>query len=79
MTDADLERPTSLEDLPPSSKLCYKALEYHDKSMTQKELAEETLLPGRSVRYALDRLQEIDVIEKRPSVDDARQSLYKLK
>ena len=50
----DLE---TLRELPPSTKLVAKVLEYDD-SLTQSQLAEETLLPPRTVRYALTRLED---------------------
>ncbi len=73
-TDAARE---ALEDLPPSAKLVAKALEYRG-SLTQSELAEETLLPSRTVRYALTRLDEAGVVESRFSFTDARKRIYSL-
>lgn len=67
-----------VRELPPSSKLVAKVLEYND-TLTQSELAEETLLPPRTVRYALTRLEEHDVVESRFSFSDARKRLYTLK
>jgi hypothetical protein len=49
-----------LSDLPPSAKLVAKALEYDD-TLTQGQLEDETLLPSRTVRYALTRLEEHDL------------------
>ena len=73
--DADaLER---VRDLPPSAKLVAKVLEYND-TLTQSELADETLLPPRTVRYALNRLEDADVVESRFSFTDARKRLYTL-
>lgn len=69
---------TALRELPPSAKLVVKVLEYHD-SLTQSQLAEETLLPPRTVRYALTRLEEIDAVESRFSFADARKRLYTLR
>ena len=46
--------------------------------MTQQEIAEETLLPARTVRYALNRLDEENVIDSRFSFSDARKRLYTL-
>ena len=66
-----------VRDLPPSAKLVAKVLEYND-TMTQQEIAEETLLPARTVRYALNRLDEEHVIESRFSFSDARKRLYSL-
>jgi DNA-binding MarR family transcriptional regulator len=67
-----------LRDLPPSAKLVIKVLEYND-TLTQSELATETLLPPRTVRYALTRLEEIGAVESRFSFADARKRLYSLR
>ncbi len=67
----------ALKELPPSAKLVAKALEYRG-SLTQSELAEETLLPSRTVRYALTRLDEAGVVESRFSFTDARKRIYSL-
>jgi DNA-binding MarR family transcriptional regulator len=64
-------------ELPPSAKLVAKVLEYNDQ-LTQSQLAEETLLPPRTVRYALNRLEEIDVVDSRFSFADARKRVYTL-
>lgn len=67
----------SVQDLPPSAKLVAKALEYRG-TLTQSELAEETMLPPRTVRYAVSRLEEVDVVEASFSFADARKRLYSL-
>jgi len=67
----------AVADLPPSAKLVAKVLEYND-SLTQSQLAEETLLPPRTVRYALTRLEEVDVVGSRFSFSDARKRIYTL-
>ena len=66
-----------LVDLPPSAKLVYKVLEY-DGPLTQKQIVEESMLSARTVRYALERLQEISLVEEDIYFADARQSLYSL-
>ena len=66
-----------VRDLPPSAKLVAKVLEYND-TMTQQQIADETLLPARTVRYALTRLDEENVIDSRFSFSDARKRLYSL-
>ncbi|MDJ1431475.1 MarR family transcriptional regulator [Halostagnicola sp. A-GB9-2] len=63
--------------LPPSAKLVYKVLKYNT-ALTQQELAEETMLPKRTVRFALTRLKEAGLVEGRISIRDARQSVYSL-
>jgi len=67
----------AVHDLPPSAKLVAKVLEYNG-SLTQSQLAEETLLPPRTVRYALTRLEDVDVVGSRFSFSDARKRIYTL-
>jgi len=74
MTESEGEE---LADLPPSAKLVYKVLEY-DGPLTQKGIVEESMLSARTVRYALERLDEVGVIEEDVYFADARQNLYEL-
>ena len=74
-SDADSER--SLTDLPPSSKLVYKVLEY-EGSMTQEEIADESRLCARTVRYALGKLEDAELVASRVYLEDARQSKYRI-
>ena len=67
-----------LEKLPPSAKLVFKTLESKGQ-MTQKELIRETILPSRTVRYALNRLKEEKILMERFYFIDSRQSLYEIK
>ncbi|MCF2165606.1 MULTISPECIES: MarR family transcriptional regulator [Halobacterium] len=71
------ETADALESLPPSAKLVAKVLEYND-TLSQRELAEKTLLPDRTVRYALTRLEDHDIVSSRFSFTDARKRLYTL-
>ena len=66
-----------VRDLPPSAKLVAKVLQY-EGTQTQKQLTEETLLPPRTVRYALTRLEEVRAVESHFSFTDARKRLYTL-
>ncbi|WP_253738085.1 helix-turn-helix domain-containing protein [Halohasta salina] len=75
--DDTADRWADVRDLPPSAKLVAKVLEYND-TLTQSELAEETLLPPRTVRYALSRLEDAGVVDSRFSFSDARKRLYSL-
>ncbi|PGF14654.1 transcriptional regulator [Natrinema sp. CBA1119] len=45
---------------------------------TQKELVKETRLSSRTVRYAISRLEEEQLVEQQVSFRDARQKLYSL-
>lgn len=67
----------AVADLPPSAKLVAKVLEY-EETLSQTEIAEETMLPPRTVRYALSRLEEVEVVDSRFSFSDARKRLYTL-
>ncbi|TFG31289.1 sugar kinase [Candidatus Thorarchaeota archaeon] len=66
------------QDLPPSAKLVLKVLEYQGQ-LSQKEIIEETMLPSRTVRYALSLLMSEGVVIKRLSLRDSRQGLYQVK
>jgi DNA-binding MarR family transcriptional regulator len=68
---------TALEEMPPSAKLVYKTLEY-EGPLTQGDLATESLLPSRTVRYALTTLTDEGLIEERLHIQDARKRLYSL-
>lgn len=69
------ERFERLCNLSPSAKFIYKVLRDGD-SLTQDEITERTLLPIRTVRYALSKLEQADLVEKRPSTQDARTNHY---
>jgi DNA-binding MarR family transcriptional regulator len=67
----------TLADLPPSAKLVFKVLEYNGE-LTQKGIVEESMLSARTVRYALERLEEIGVVDEDVYFADARQNIYEL-
>jgi DNA-binding MarR family transcriptional regulator len=67
----------TIQDLPPSAKLVAIVLE-HNGTLSQRELAAESLLPERTVRLGLDQLEEVDVVESKTSLKDARKRLYTL-
>lgn len=64
-------------DLPPSAKLVYKVLSYNG-ALTQKEIVERSMLSQRTVRDALTRLREVEVVAEKVYIPDARQNLYEL-
>lgn len=74
MTGTDQE---ALDDLPPSAKLVFKVLEYNG-ALTQKGIVEESMLSARTVRYALERLEGIGIVDEDVYFADARQNLYQL-
>ena len=67
----------TIQDLPPSAKLVAIVLE-HNGTLSRRELAAESLLPERTVRLGLDQLEEVDVVESKTSLKDARKRLYTL-
>jgi len=72
---SDPEFRDRLRELPPSAKLVAKVLG-DEPPMSQGELAEESLLPDRTVRYALNRLEEVGLVGSRYSFHDARKQVY---
>ena len=75
MNDISYEK---LERLPPSAKLVFKILESKGQ-MTQKEIIHETILPSRTVRYAINRLKEEGILIELFYFLDSRQKLYEIK
>ncbi|AAV46700.1 MarR family transcriptional regulator [Haloarcula sp. NS06] len=71
----DEEFRDTLRELPPSAKLVAKVLE-DDAPLSQGDLAESSLLPDRTVRYALNRLEESGLVDSRYSFTDARKQVY---
>ncbi len=67
-----------IEGFSPSMKLILNILENYG-SLTQKEISKLSRLPTRTVRYALNRLKDEDVLEEREYFQDARQCLYRIK
>jgi DNA-binding transcriptional ArsR family regulator len=74
---SDGEYRERLRELPPSAKLVSKVLE-GDSPLSQGQLAEESLLPDRTVRYALNRLEDEELVNSRYSFQDARKQVYYL-
>lgn len=67
-----------LAEAPPSAKLVYYVLRQEGK-LTQSELASETLLPQRTVRDALSRLADRDLVTEGFHFMDARKSVYSVR
>jgi predicted transcriptional regulator len=74
---AETNEEESLDDLPPSAKLVFKVLEYNGP-LTQKGIVQESMLSARTVRYALERLEGIGIVDEDVYFADARQNLYQL-
>lgn len=80
MGNQSCRRDVSVEDvrdLPPSAKLVFKTLEYQGK-LTQKQLVEETMLSARTVRFAINKLADAEVVTSQINIHDARQQIYTL-
>ena len=56
----------------------YKVLEVEGK-LTQSGLADETLLPKRTIRHALTQLKTADLVKEDIYIPDARKKVYQLK
>jgi DNA-binding MarR family transcriptional regulator len=72
------QRHENLLELSPSCKLVFYALRQVGEPLNIQQLAEETLLPRRTIRYALTKLSNHGLIDKRPSLQDARKTKYML-
>jgi len=64
--------------LPPSSKTVLAILD-SGGAMTHKDLVEKTRLAPRTVRYALKKLKERQLIIEKFNFRDARQIIYQQK
>jgi DNA-binding MarR family transcriptional regulator len=73
MTNAE----SDVSSMPPSAKLVYKTLQY-EGPLTQSQLAEASLLPQRTVRHALTKLEAAGAVEESVYLMDARKSNYRL-
>jgi len=63
-----------LADLPPSAKYVFHVLEEADgEQVTRQELLERVALDERTVDRALERLQNVDYIDKTRDNEDLRQ------
>ncbi len=70
-------RQLSSRSLSPSTKLILKTLSY-EGALTQKELITGTLLPERTVRYAIAVLLRKKLIQAKAHLIDARQTMYEV-
>ena len=65
-----------LIELSPSAKLVFKVLQKEESPLEPGEISRRTLLPTRTARYALNKLESADLVAERPSLKDARRQLY---
>lgn len=66
-----------LREQPPSAKLVAKVLEA-EPALTQDAIVEETLLPRRTVSYALNRLEDAGLASSSRHISDPRKQIYAL-
>lgn len=66
-----------IRQAPPSAKLVYVVLN-HEAPLTQQALADATRLSPRTIRAAVHRLEQLDIVETRRDWLDARRRLYTL-
>lgn len=67
----------SIEEMAPSQKYVYTILSYEGE-MTQRQIADATMLPVRTVRHALNELVDHGIVSKQPNFMDARSNIYRL-
>ena len=70
--------PEEIDDFPPSIRLVLQCLVGTD-GLTTRQLAEETGLAERTIRYALTRLDDRDVIESSYLLSDPQTCEYALR
>lgn len=66
-----------ISNMPPSVKLIYRTLQQRGE-LTQKEIIDETMLPERTVRHALEKMFKQKILNKKTNLTDARQAMYAL-
>ncbi|MFX1571491.1 MAG: MarR family transcriptional regulator [Promethearchaeota archaeon] len=71
------EEKSKLFSLSPSSKFILYLLKQRG-ALTQKEILEKSLLPKRTVAYALKSLQENKFISKSKDMKDKRLSIFEV-
>lgn len=67
-----------LRELPPSAKLVALILHRADEPLTGQEISDRSLLPKRTTRYALTRLDEHDIVETQRLSANPHQQRYTL-
>lgn len=75
MDSATNERFRRLIDLPPSAKFVYMVVDEFGP-LNQSQIADQTLLPIRTIRHALSQLENENLIVEEPCAFDARRRQY---
>jgi predicted transcriptional regulator len=77
MTLADLSDDVAT-DLSASALFVLHVLIEADRPLTTIEIAERTRLDERTIRFAVEKLRDVDLVESKPSVQDARKTIHAL-
>ncbi len=64
-----------LAQFSPSTKFVLKILQMNGR-MTQREIIFETTLPPRTVKYAIKKLRERNIVQEKLSLNDMRSKYY---
>lgn len=72
---ANYEEKTNLISLSPSNKFILYVLKQRGP-LKEKDIIKKTLLPKRTVAYALRKLQEMNFIRKSKDIIDKRVSIF---
>lgn len=67
------------DDLPYSCRLVLHELEDADGAVPRQELLDRTGLPERTLKWAIRRLRDEDLVTKEPVMGDGRQIAYKIR
>jgi len=65
------------EQLPPSAKAVLQVL-VEESELSHEQIVNQCSLPERTVRYAINRLEEAEFVKATHSLHDARIRLYSL-
>lgn len=72
------ERFERLVEMPPSAKLVFRVLDDAEEPLSSDEVSERTLLVRRTVRYALNKLKDAEIVDERRDFTDARRLTYEV-
>ncbi|MFH1821942.1 MAG: winged helix-turn-helix domain-containing protein [Methanobacteriota archaeon] len=64
-----------LAQFSPSTKFVLKVLQLNGR-MTQKDIILETTLPPRTVKYAIKKLKDSNIVQEKPRLNDMRSKYY---
>jgi len=77
MSDSPDAPARRLAETPPSTRLVFKTLLHEgDQGMTREELQAATQLGERTVRRALNCLQDEELVDHRPDPDHPRRQIW---